>query len=146
MALVRWNPWTTLPTLQDRINRLFEDAVPAAEGREDVGLFEWRPMVDTYEKDDAIMIKAELPGVKKDDISIDVNNGVLSIKGERKHEEDVNEDNYYRKERFYGKFQRAFTLPDNADPDKIEAGFKDGVLEVKVPKTEQSKGKKVEIK
>ncbi|MFO7861348.1 MAG: Hsp20/alpha crystallin family protein [Desulfosalsimonas sp.] len=146
MALVRWNPWTTLPTLQDRINRLFEDAVPAAEGREDVGLFEWRPMVDTYEKDDAIMIKAELPGVKKDDISIDVNNGVLSIKGERKHEEDVNEDNYYRRERFYGKFQRAFTLPDNADPDKIEAGFKDGVLEVKVPKTEQSKGKKVEIK
>lgn len=146
MALVRWNPWTTLPTLQDRINRLFEDAVPATEGREDMGLFEWRPMVDTYEKDDAIMIKAELPGVNKDDISIDVNNGVLSIKGERKHEEDVNEDNYYRKERFYGKFQRAFTLPDNADPDKIEAGFKDGVLEVKVPKTEQSKGKKVEIK
>jgi HSP20 family protein len=71
---------------------------------------------------------------------------VLSIKGERKHEEDVNEDNYYRRERFYGKFQRAFTLPDNADPDKIEAGFKDGVLEVKVHKTEQSKGKKVEIK
>ncbi|MBS0014143.1 MAG: Hsp20/alpha crystallin family protein [Desulfobacterales bacterium] len=146
MALVRWNPWTTLPTLQDRINRLFEDAVPAAEGREEVGLFEWRPMVDTYEKDDAIVIKAEIPGVNKDDISIDVNNGVLSIKGERKHEEDVNEDNYYRRERFYGKFQRAFTLPDNADPDKIEAGFKDGILEVKVPKTEQSKGKKIEIK
>ncbi|MBA2882750.1 HSP20 family protein [Desulfosalsimonas propionicica] len=146
MALVRWNPWTTLPTLQDRINRLFEDAVPATESREDVGLFEWRPMVDTYEKDDAIMIKAELPGVKKDDISIDVNNGVLSIKGERSHEDDVNEENYYRRERFYGKFQRAFTLPDNADADKIEAGFKDGVLEVKVPKTEQSKGKKVEIK
>ena len=146
MALVRYNPWTTLPTLQDRINRLFEDAFPAAEGREDVGLFEWRPMVDTYEKDDAIMIKAELPGVKKDDISIDVNNGVLSIKGECSHEDDVNEENYYRRERFYGKFQRAFTLPDNADPDKIEAGFKDGVLEVKVPKTEQSKGKKIEIK
>ena len=146
MALVRYNPWTTLPTLQDRINRLFEGAFPAAEGQEDVGLFEWRPMVDTYEKDDAIVIKAELPGVNKDDISIDVNNGVLSIKGERSDEEDVNEENYYRKERFYGKFQRAFTLPDNADSDKIDAGFKDGVLEVKVPKTEQSKGKKVKIK
>lgn len=147
MALARWNPWTTLPTLQDRINRVFDDMFPTTgEGREDAGLFEWRPMVDTYEKDDAIMIKAELPGLKKDDVSIDVNNNVLSIKGERKDEENVEEDNYYRRERFYGKFQRAFTLPDNVDTDKIEASFKDGILEVKVPKTEESKGKKIEIK
>jgi HSP20 family protein len=146
MALVRWSPWSTLPTLQDRINRLFEDAFPQVEGREDAGLFEWRPMVDTYEKDDAIVIKAELPGVNKDDIAIDINNNVLSIRGERKHEKDVNEDNYFRRERFYGKFQRAFTLPDNVDAEKIDANYKDGILEVKVPKTEQSKGKKIEIK
>lgn len=146
MALVRWNPWATLPTLQDRINRLFDEVFPATEGREDTGLFEWRPSVDTYEKDDAVVIKAELPGVKKDDISIDVNNNVLSIRGERKHEEDVREENYYRRERFYGKFQRSFTLPDGVDPDKIEASYKDGVLEVQVPKTEQSKGRRIEIK
>ncbi|MFP4158851.1 MAG: Hsp20/alpha crystallin family protein [Desulfosalsimonas sp.] len=147
MALVRWNPWTTLPTLQDRINRVFDDMFPATgEGGEDFGFFEWRPSVDTYEKDGAVMVKAELPGVKKDDVSIDVNNNVLSIKGERKDEENVEENNYYRRERFYGKFQRAFTLPDNVDTEKIEATFKDGVLEVKVPKTEESKGKKIEIK
>ena len=146
MALVRWSPWSTLPTLQDRINRLFEDALPQTEGREDAGLFEWRPVVDTYEKDNAIVIKAELPGVSKEDISVDVNNHVLSIRGERKHEKDVNENNYFRRERFYGKFQRAFTLPDNVDPEKIDANYKDGILEVKVPKTEQSKGKKIEIK
>ncbi|MFP3999461.1 MAG: Hsp20/alpha crystallin family protein [Desulfobacterales bacterium] len=147
MALVRWNPWTTLPTLQDRINRVFDDMFPTTgEGGEDTGLFEWRPTVDTFEKDNSIMIKAELPGVKKDDVSIDVNNNVLSIKGERKDEEKAEEGNYYRRERFYGKFQRAFTLPDNVDTDKIEASFKDGVLEVKVPKTEESKGKRIEIK
>ncbi|MCF8111522.1 MAG: Hsp20/alpha crystallin family protein [Desulfobacteraceae bacterium] len=147
MALTRWNPWTTLPTLQDRINRIFDDMFPATgEGREDMGLFEWRPTVDTYEKDNAIMVKAELPGVKKDDVSIDVNNNVLSIKGARKDEENVEDENYYRRERFYGTFQRAFTLPDNVDTDKIEASFKDGVLEVKVPKTEESKGKRIEIK
>jgi HSP20 family protein len=125
---------------------LFEDALPQTEGREDSGLFEWRPVVDTYEKDDAIVIKAELPGVSKENISVDVNNHVLSIRGERKNEKDVNEDNYFRRERFYGKFQRAFTLPDNVDPEKIDANYKDGILEVKVPKTEQSKGKKIEIK
>ncbi|MFP3981594.1 MAG: Hsp20/alpha crystallin family protein [Desulfobacterales bacterium] len=146
MAITRWNPWTTLPTLQDRINRVFDDMFPTTEGREDMGLFEWRPMVDTYEKDDHIVIKAELPGVKKDDISIDVNNNVLSIKGERKDEEKVDEENYYRQERFYGKFQRAFTLPDNVDTDNIEANYNEGVLEVKVPKTEESKTRKIEVK
>lgn len=147
MALIRRNPRATLPTLQDRINRVFDEMFPAlGEEREDFGLFEWRPTVDTYEKDDSIMIKAELPGVKKDDVSIDVNNNVLSIKGERKDEENMEEGDYYRRERFYGNFQRAFTLPENVDTDKIEASFKDGVLEVKVPKTEESKGKKIEIK
>ncbi len=148
MALVRWDPWTTLPSLQDRINRLFEEAFPARTGarEEETALFDWRPAVDTYEEGDKIVIKAELPGVKKEDVSIDVKDSVLTIKGERKHEENINEDNYYRRESAYGKFQRAFTLPDAVDPEQIEATYKDGVLKVSVPKAEESKTKKIEIK
>jgi HSP20 family protein len=132
-----------MPTLQDRINRVFDDMFP--EGREEAGFFDWRPMVDTYEKDDAIVVKAELPGVDKEDISIDVNNNVLTIKGERKHDDEVKEENYHRRERFYGHFQRAFTLPDNVDAEKIDAKYNDGVLEVTVPKTEETRAKKIPI-
>ena len=146
MALMRTNPWTTLPTLQNRVNRVFDDMFPDIRNRvDDLDLMEWRPVVDTYEKDDAIMINAELPGVKKEDINIDVKNNILTLSGERKDESDVNEDNYYRSERFYGKFQRSFTLPDNVDADKVDATYKDGVLEVKIPKTGQSSTKKIEI-
>ena len=148
MALVRWDPWTTLPTLQDRINRLFEDAFPAhGAGREDeMSLLDWRPTVDTYEEGENIVIKADLPGVKKEDVSIDVKDNVLTLKGERKHEENINEENYYRRESSYGKFQRAFTLPDAVDPNKIEASYKDGTLKITVPKAEERKAKKIEIK
>ncbi len=148
MALVRWDPWTTLPTLQDRINRLFDDAFPTrtAGGEDELSLLDWRPSVDTYEEGDNIVIKAELPGVKKEDVSIDVKNNVLTLKGERKHEENIDEQNYYRRESAYGKFQRSFTLPDAVDPNKIEASYKDGVLKVTVPKTEESKTRKIEIK
>ena len=148
MALVRWDPYTTLPTLQDRINRLFEDTFPSrTAGREDeMSILDWRPTVDTYEEGDNIVIKADLPGVKKEDVSIDVKDNVLTLKGERKHEENVNEENYYRRESAYGKFQRAFTLPDAVDPNKIEASYKDGTLKITVPKAEERKAKKIEIK
>ncbi|HMA84296.1 MAG TPA: Hsp20/alpha crystallin family protein [Desulfosalsimonadaceae bacterium] len=148
MALVRWDPWTTLPTLQDRINRLFEDAVPnrTGGGESEMSLFDWRPKVDTYEEGDNIVIKADLPGVKKEDVSIDIKDNVLTLKGERKHEENINEENYYRRESAYGKFQRAFTLPDGVDPNKIEAAYKDGTLKITVPKAEKTKAKKIDIK
>lgn len=148
MALVRWDPWTTLPTLQDRINRLFEDSFPArtAAREDEMSLLDWRPTVDTYEEGDNIVIKADLPGVKKEDVSIDVKDNVLTLKGERKHEENIDEDNYYRRESAYGKFQRAFTLPDAVDANKIEASYKDGTLKITVPKTEESKARKIEIK
>lgn len=146
MALMRTNPWAALPTLQNRVNRLFDDMFPQIRQTDDMGLMEWRPVVDTYEKDNAIVVNAELPGVKKEDISIDVKNNILTISGERKHEEKVNEDNFYRSERFYGKFQRSFSLPDNVDADKVDAVYKDGVLEVTIPKTEDSTRKKIEVK
>lgn len=143
MALTRRNYPVTLPALQESINRLFEDMFP--EPREDFGMLDWRPRVDTYEKEDSLIIKADLPGIKKDDVSIDVNNNLLTIKGER-HDEEAKSQDYYRCERFYGSFQRAFTLPNNVDSSKIEASFKDGVLEITLPKTQESQAKKIEIR
>lgn len=144
MALIRRDPWMTMPTLQNRINRLFDDMLPAAD--EEMGLFNWQPLVDTFEKDNAIEVRAELPGIKKDDISIDVRNNVLTLSGERSYDEDVNEGDFYRRERMYGKFQRAITLPDNVDTDNIDAQYDEGVLKVTVPKTEESQTKKIEVK
>jgi HSP20 family protein len=145
MALIRRDPWMTIPTLQHSINRLFDDMLPETE-REETGLFNWQPSVDTLERDNAIEIRAELPGIKKDDISIDVRNNVLTLSGERSHDEDVNEGDFYRRERFYGRFQRAITLPDNVDTDNIDAAYEEGVLKITVPKTEESQRKKIEVK
>jgi len=144
MALIRRDPWMTMPTLQHRINRLFDDVLPAAE--EEMGLYNWQPLVDTFEKDNAIEIRAELPGIKKEDVDIDVRDNVLTVSGERSHDEDVNEGDFYRRERFYGKFQRAITLPDNVDTDNIDAQYDEGVLKITVPKTEESQTKKIEVK
>ena len=124
---------------------MFDEMLPAS-GREDVGLMDWRPTVDTFEQENAIVVKAELPGVNKEDVSINVHQSVLTLSGERKRDEEVKEEKYYRRERFYGKFQRSFTLPENIDPDKIFASFKDGVLEVRIPRTEKSQAKRIEIK
>ena len=148
MAIVKWDPWATLPTLQDRINRIFEESFPARASAEEgeVSLCDWRPTVDTYEEDDTIVINAELPGVNKDDVSIDIKDNVLSIKGVRNYEQKIKEENYYRQERCYGKFYRAFTLPDAVHPNKIEASYKDGVLKIKIPKAEETASKKIEIK
>lgn len=144
MALIRRDPWMTIPTLQNEINRLFDGMLPATE-REETDFFNWQPSVDTIEKDNAVEIRAELPGIKKDDISIDVRGNVLTLSGERNYDEDVNEENFYRKERFYGKFQRAFTLSDNVDADNIDAHFDEGILKITVPKTEESQKKQITV-
>ena len=148
MAIVKWDPWATLPTLQDRINRIFEESFPvhASQKEGEVSLCDWRPTVDTYEEDGIIVINAELPGVSKDDVTIDIKDNVLTIKGVRNYDQKVEKDNYYRRERCYGKFHRAFSLPDAVDPNRIEASYKDGVLKIKIPKAEESSSKKIEIK
>jgi len=101
--------------------------------------------VDLYEKDDHFMIKAELPGVDKKDIKIDLQDRILTLSGERTYDNEVKEENYYRRERSYGKFQRVFTLPADVDSDKIRAEFKDGVLQIEVPKPEEKKAKQVTV-
>ena len=146
MNLVRWNPWREMNTFQNRIDRLFDDPFLRADwlaNEESFGM--WHPTVDMYEKDESFVIKAELPGLEKDDISIDLKDRVLTLKGERKYDNEVKEDNYYRRERSYGKFQRAFTLQDDVDPDHVKGDFKNGVLKIVVPKPEKQKPKQITI-
>ena len=106
---------------------------------------DWNPVVDIYDNDDAIVIKAELPGIDKKDISIDLKDGVLTLEGERSYDNEVKEENYHRKERAYGKFHRSFRLPENVDVDNIKADYKDGILKIDIPKPEEVKPKKVEV-
>jgi len=146
MNLVKWNPWREMSAMPDRLDRLFDDPFfRLGRMAEDSGLGMWNPAVDLYEKDDYVMIKAELPGVDKNDINIDLKDRLLTLSGERTHEKETNEENYYRRERSYGKFQRTFTLPADVDSDQIKAEFKDGVLQIEIPKPEEKKAKKVTI-
>jgi len=146
MNLVKWNPWREMSAMPDSLDRLFDDPFfRLGRMAEDSGLGMWNPAVDLYEKDDYVMIKAELPGVDKNDINIDLKDRLLTLSGERTHEKETNEENYYRRERSYGKFQRTFTLPADVDSDQIKAEFKDGVLQIEIPKPEEKKAKKVTI-
>lgn len=146
MNLVRWNPMREMDTLHNRINRLFDgNFFPTLSLDDDMGLGSWRPVVDIYENEDTVVVKAELPGVDKKDIKVDLKDGVLTLSGERSHEKEVKEDNYYRKERAFGRFHRSFTVPAEIDPDKINAEFKDGVLKVEIPKPEEKKPKKIAV-
>ena len=146
MNLVRWNPFGEMTAMQNRINRMFNEPYwPTGRMDDDTGMGMWNPVVDLYEKDDHFVIKAELPGVNKKDIAIDLKDRVLTLSGERSYENEVKEENYFRRERSYGKFQRVFTLPADVDSDKIKAEFNDGLLQIEVPKPEEQKPKKVTI-
>jgi HSP20 family protein len=146
LNLVKWTPWREMTTFNDRINRLFDGPFFRSSLLENENsLSEWSPTVDIYHHDDAIVIKAELPGMEKKDIDIDIKDGVLTLKGERSHEDEVKEENYYRRERTYGKFHRAFKLPDDVDHEKIKADFKKGVLKIDIPKPEERKPKKITV-
>jgi HSP20 family protein len=135
-------------TLQQRLNRLFGEAFPqlALLGEEPISLAGWSPSCDIYETENEIVVKAEIPGVKKEDVKLSIQDNVLTLSGERKFEEETKKENYVRVERGYGSFSRSFTLPPSVDAKKISAEFKDGLLEVKLPKLEEAKPKEVEIK
>ncbi|HBX43060.1 MAG TPA: molecular chaperone [Deltaproteobacteria bacterium] len=147
MAIVRWlDPFRDLSSIQERMNQIFEDALARSRGREE-GLRSgmWTPAVDIYENNDSVVVKAELPGVEKDQISVEVKDGILSLRGERKFEKEVKEESYHRIERSYGSFQRSFSLPVSVDQEKVTAQFKNGVLEVTLPKKEQAKPKQIQV-
>ena len=143
MELVRCNPRRELFNL----NRLFDDFFyPAASNNNTrQSGWNWNPVVDIYDNEKNIVIKAEIPGIDKDDIVIDVKGRVLTLKGERTEAKEVKQDNYYRRERTLGKFERAFTLPADVKTDKIKATYKDGVLELDIPKPEDEQPKQITV-
>lgn len=146
MNLVKWNPWKEMSVLQNRMNSLFNEPFFRSGREEDeLSMGAWYPAVDMFENDDKIVIKAELPGMKKNDFSVDVKDRVLTLSGERNYDNEVKEENYYRRERTYGKFKRAFNLPADVDADNIKAEFKDGVLKVEIPKPEAQKPKQITV-
>jgi len=148
MAIVRlWDPMKELSTLQNRMSRVFEDTFGAPLFRgEQPGAGTWAPAVDIFETDGEIVVKAEVPGIARDQVRVEVDDGVLTLRGERKFEKEVKEENYHRVERTYGAFHRSFTLPDSVDPERVRAELKDGVLEVRLGKREQAKPKQIQVK
>ncbi len=146
MAIVRWNPWGEMSDLQRRINRMFDDSIyRSGDEEQNLAVSNWNPVVDIYEKGDWIVVQAELPGVAKEDITIDVKDRVLTLRGERKLDREIKEDSYYRRERAYGRFARSFTVPAGVNPDSIKAEFKDGLLNVHIPKPLEQKQRQIDI-
>ena len=143
MALVKWEPWREM---EDMVDRYTQAVGRPRSGQDVVATGDWAPRVNIAETDKAFVIKAEIPEVKKEDVKVAVDNGVLSICGERKLEEEEKGKTFHRVERHYGSFCRSFTLPGNVDDDKIKASFKDGMLSLEIPKIEEAKPKAVEVK
>jgi HSP20 family protein len=144
MALIRWEPARELNSLQSEMNRLFNTFfdVPPGNGG---GVRRWVPAMDLVETDDHFVLRADLPGLTENDVSIELEDNVLTISGERRSEHEERKEGYYRVERASGTFSRALTLPEGVDPQGVEASFENGVLEVRVPKPEERKPRKVAI-
>lgn len=146
MQLVKWSPMRDFFGMNKHFNTLFDDFFyPSQSMADNEDRWKWNPAVDIYENEDSIVVQAELPGVERDQIAVDVDGRILTLKGERSTEQEAKEDNYYRRERVYGRFERAFTLPAEVDPDQIKADFKDGVLKIEVPKPETHKPKQITV-
>jgi HSP20 family protein len=142
-SLNRWYP--TNPASREPFFRLFDSFLNQDLGNEEVSNRGWVPPVDIQETEDSYRLIAELPGLTRDDINITLENNVLRLSGERKFEKDVKKESYHRIERTYGTFSRSFALPHQVNGEKVEAGFQDGVLTIKVPKAEQARPRKIAI-
>ena len=138
-------PFNEISRIRNEIFRIFED--PFGFGAPSTTLFEgWTPAVDVHENKDNITVRAELPGMKKEEIEVTIVGDTITISGERKQEEEKQEGQTYRSERFLGRFQRSIALPAEVDPNQVQASYKDGVLTINLPKSEQAKRKQIEIK
>jgi HSP20 family protein len=152
MNVIRWDPFRELEDMGERFNRALGGygrkwfpRVPEMN-REMLTVPDWAPMVDISETNDEYLVKAEIPEVKKEEVKVRVENGVLTIEGERKQEKEEKGKKFHRVERYYGTFLRTFSVPENVDEKKVVAEFKDGVLNVHLPKAEMAKPKAIEVK
>jgi HSP20 family protein len=141
-SITRFEPFRGVSSLQNQINRLFSEAFDRSE---EGSLTPWAPAVDIYETEQELVVKADLPGVKPEDLDIRVENNVLTIRGERKFEKKVSEDKYLRVERAYGSFSRSFSLASTVNAEAIKADYKDGVLALSIPKREEAKPKQIKV-
>lgn len=146
-TLATWDPFQDLERFSHQLSDLFNNRLTGrSENRATNALASWAPLVDISEDDKEYLIKAEIPEVDKNDVKVTVENGVLTLSGERKMEQEERSAKHHRIERFYGSFARSFVVPDNADGSRITAEFKNGVLRVHLPKSEEAKPKQIEIK
>jgi HSP20 family protein len=146
MTLVRWDPFRELEEMSERLNRVFTRPAMRTNGKEQLTVADWVPTVDISESEGEYVIKAELPEVKKEDVKVTVENGVLTIQGERRQEKEEKGTKFHRVERSYGSFLRSFTLPESVDEAGVKAEYKDGVLNLRLPKSEKVKPKAIDVK
>ena len=146
MNLIKWDPSRELEDVSNRLNRIFGHSTARAEsGQEMLAVADWSPSIDISETDAAYLIKAEIPGVKKEDVKVTIQDGMLTIQGERKMEKEEKGKKFHRVERSYGSFVRSFRIPDNANENSVKAEFKDGMLNVTLAKSAKAKAKSVNV-
>ena len=146
MALLKWDPFKDLLTIQERMNRLFDETLSKVRlSDQDIRGGGWSPPVDINETEEFIILRAELPGMDKKDIEVEANDNILTLKGERRFEKNVQEENYHRMERSYGNFHRVFTLPYKVNEEGIKARYRNGILEIVLMKVQEQKPKYIKV-
>jgi len=145
MAIVRWEPLREVASIQNEMNRLFGTVFDAPSAGNGSAMRRWMPAMDLVETEDHFVLRADLPGLAEGDVSIEVEDNVLTVSGERKAEHETTKEGYHRVERAFGSFSRSLTLPDGVDADAVTASFDRGVLEIRIPKPEQRKPRKISI-
>lgn len=146
MNIVRYRPFREFGVLQNEMNRLFADFSPRAVNDEETISGNWNPKVNIFENKEHLILEAELPGLTRDDFDLTIEDNVLTLKGERTFEKKTDDENYHRVERSYGSFLRSFTLPQTVSTDSADATFENGMLRVAIPKREETKARKIEVK
>lgn len=146
MSITKYDPFRELRSLQDEVNRLFTGAFPKTTLQEEILRGAWSPNVDIFENKDKLVLEAELPGMKTEEVDVSIENSVITISGERKFEKKGEADSYHRVERAYGSFSRSFTLPQTVTAEGATADFNDGILSIALPKREETKARKIEVK
>lgn len=146
MSVTRYDPFRDLRNLQEEVNRLFTGNAGRTFDDEGIARGAWSPSVDIYENKDQIVLEAELPGMNREDFDLTVENNVITLRGERRFEKKEDTDNYHRVERAYGSFTRSFTLPNTVTGDGASADYRNGVLRVTLPKREETKARRIEVK